>query len=174
MATQPKRSSGTISPSCSLLVNPTMRLPSGNASAPAAPQGRIHRRNRAQNCPPARQAGMSDRLRTHCGRVASELRRTLHGLIYTCIGIGGVSKMQPLQPEQATFLLQMALPALKNEHRVTRKIIEAVPAEQGDYRPDGVSKSALELAWHLASAENFFMDGVAAGQFNYVGGSRPD
>jgi uncharacterized damage-inducible protein DinB len=68
----------------------------------------------------------------------------------------------------------MALPALKNEHRVTRKIIEAVPADQGDYRPDAVSKSALELAWHIASAENFFLDGVAAGEFNYRGGSRPD
>jgi uncharacterized damage-inducible protein DinB len=68
----------------------------------------------------------------------------------------------------------MALPALKNEHRITRKIIEAVPLEQGDYRPDAVSKSALELAWHIASAENFFMDGVAAGQFDTAGSERPD
>jgi uncharacterized damage-inducible protein DinB len=82
--------------------------------------------------------------------------------------------MQPLQPDQATFLLQMALPSLKNEHHVTRKIIEAVPADQGDYRPAGASMSALELAWHIASAENFFMDGVAAGDFNYKGGPRPD
>ena len=82
--------------------------------------------------------------------------------------------MQPLQPEQAIFLLQQALPSLKNEHRVTRKIIEAVPADQGDYRTDGISKSALELAWHIASAENFFLDGIAAGEFNYRGGSRPE
>jgi uncharacterized damage-inducible protein DinB len=69
----------------------------------------------------------------------------------------------------------MALPALKNEHRITRKIIEAIPADQGDYRPDPVSMSALDLAWHIASAENFFMDAVAAGQFNSLaGGSRPD
>jgi len=82
--------------------------------------------------------------------------------------------MQPLQADQAAFLLQMALPALKTEHRTTRKIIEAVPADRGDYRPDAVSKSALELAWHIASAENFFMDGVAAGAFNYQDGGRPD
>jgi uncharacterized damage-inducible protein DinB len=82
--------------------------------------------------------------------------------------------MQPLQPEQAIFLLQMTLPSLKNEHRVTRKIIEAVPAEQGDYRPDGISKTALELAWHIASAEHFFMDAVAAGEFNYADGKKPD
>jgi len=82
--------------------------------------------------------------------------------------------MQPLQPDQATFLSQMALPALKNEHRITRKVIEAIPADQGDYRPDSVSMSALELAWHIASAENFFLDGVAGGAFNYQDGGRPD
>jgi uncharacterized damage-inducible protein DinB len=82
--------------------------------------------------------------------------------------------MQPLLPDQATFLLQMALPSLKNEQRVTRKIMEAVPADRGDYRPDEISMSALELAWHIASAENFFLDGVAAGEFNYKDGSRPE
>jgi uncharacterized damage-inducible protein DinB len=82
--------------------------------------------------------------------------------------------MQSLQPEQATFLLQMALPALKTEHRTTRAVIEAIPADQGDYRPDGVSKSALDLAWHMASAEIFFMDGVASGQFNPAGRGRPE
>jgi uncharacterized damage-inducible protein DinB len=82
--------------------------------------------------------------------------------------------MQSLQPEQATFLLQMNLPSLKNEHRTTRKIIEAIPADQGGYRPDAVSKSALDLAWHIASAENFFMDGVASGEFNYNSAPRPD
>lgn len=82
--------------------------------------------------------------------------------------------MQPLQPEQATFLLQMALPSLKNEHRITRKIIEAVPAEQGDYRPDAVSMRALDLAWHIASAENFFLDAVAAGEFTFGRDTRPD
>lgn len=82
--------------------------------------------------------------------------------------------MPSIQPEQAAFLLQVALPALKTEHRVTRRIIEAVPADRGDYRPDRVSKSALDLAWHIASAENFFLDGVANGQFDYTGGKRPD
>jgi uncharacterized damage-inducible protein DinB len=82
--------------------------------------------------------------------------------------------MQSLQPEQATFLLQMALPSFKIEHHVTRRIIEAIPADQGDYRPDAVSKTALELAWHIVSAETFFMDGVSAGAFNYTGGKRPD
>jgi uncharacterized damage-inducible protein DinB len=82
--------------------------------------------------------------------------------------------MQQLQPDQATFLLQMTLPALKNEYRITRKIIEAVPTDRGDYRPDAASMSALELAWHIASAESFFMTAVAAGEFNPAGGKMPD
>jgi uncharacterized damage-inducible protein DinB len=82
--------------------------------------------------------------------------------------------MQPLQPEQATFLLQMTLPSLKNEHRITRKIIEAVPTDQGDYRPDAASMSALGLAWHIAQAENFFLDAVAAGEFTFGRDTRPD
>src|SRR5216683_1515402 len=81
--------------------------------------------------------------------------------------------MQPLEPEQATFLLQMALPALKNEHRLTRRVIEAIPLDKGDYRPDSISKTALELAWHVASAEDRFLDGVASGEFHFEGSSRP-
>ncbi len=82
--------------------------------------------------------------------------------------------MQTLQPEQATFLLQAALPALKNEQKVTLKMMEALPVDKGDYRPDPVAMSALELAWHIASAESFFMDGVASAEFHPSGGARPD
>jgi uncharacterized damage-inducible protein DinB len=71
--------------------------------------------------------------------------------------------MQTIEPDQAAFLLSTYLPALKNEHRLTRKVMEAIPAGQGGYRPDPISMSALELAWHIASAENMFLDGVAAG-----------
>ena len=58
--------------------------------------------------------------------------------------------MQPIQPDQADFLLQgVYLPGLKNEQRITRTVIEAIPLDKGDYRPDEVSKSALDLAWHI-------------------------
>ena len=82
--------------------------------------------------------------------------------------------MQPIQPEQAPFLLQMALQSLRGEHPVTLKIIQAIPPDKGEYRPDAVAKSAFDLAWHIASAERFFMDGVASGEFNLSGGKRPD
>lgn len=81
--------------------------------------------------------------------------------------------MQALQPEQATFLLQTILPALKNEHRITRKMIEAIPPGKGDYRPDSNSMSAFEVAWHLAGSENLFLEAVAAGEFDYSKTKRP-
>ena len=82
--------------------------------------------------------------------------------------------MLELQPEQATLLLHVTLPALKNEHRTTKKIIEAIPPGQGDYRPDPNAKTALELAWHIASAENMFLDAAASGEFNFSRNTRPE
>src|SRR5258708_27617470 len=83
--------------------------------------------------------------------------------------------MQQMQPDQAAFLLHSVyLPGLKNEHRITKSIIEAVPLDKGDYRPDGVSKSALELAWHIASTEMRFMEALPAGEFDLSPRPRPD
>lgn len=75
--------------------------------------------------------------------------------------------MQPVQPDQAVFLLNaIFLPGLKNESRITKSIVEAIPADKGDYRPDQISKSALDLAWHIVSTEMRFMDAVANGAFD--------
>jgi uncharacterized damage-inducible protein DinB len=75
--------------------------------------------------------------------------------------------MQPIQPDQATFLLQgVYLPGLKNEHRITKSVIEAIPLDKGDYSPDDISMNALGLAWHIVSAENAFIDAVLNGAFN--------
>ena len=50
---------------------------------------------------------------------------------------------RPLTPELVEFWLQdLLLGTLKNEHRTTKKILEAVPADKADYRPDPVSKTA--------------------------------
>ena len=82
--------------------------------------------------------------------------------------------MNPIQPEQAVFLLQLALPAAKNEHRTTRSVIEAIPADNVDYRPDPISKSAMELAWHIVAAEHRFYSGIVAGQFDFTPNHRPE
>jgi uncharacterized damage-inducible protein DinB len=79
-----------------------------------------------------------------------------------------------MQPEQANFLLQTFLPLLEREHSVTQKVIAAIPLDKGDYRPDAVSKSALELAWHLVAAEKRFFEGIAGGRFDFSPINRPD
>jgi uncharacterized damage-inducible protein DinB len=96
---------------------------------------------------------------------------------YTCreFSLAGVTMTQPLQPDQASLIFQSTfLPALQHEHPVTRKIIEAIPLNQGDYRPDPVSKSAIELAWHIAASEKRFLEGIAGGEFNFAPIPRPD
>ncbi len=83
--------------------------------------------------------------------------------------------MQQLQPEQADFLLHgVYLPGLKNEHRITKSIIEAIPLDKGNYRPDEISKTALDLAWHIAVTEIRFMEAVAAGEFDLTPRPLPD
>jgi uncharacterized damage-inducible protein DinB len=83
--------------------------------------------------------------------------------------------MQQIQPDQANFLLHgVYLPGLKNEQRLTKSIIEAIPLDKADYRPDGISKSALDLAWHIAATEMRFMEAVAAGAFDLSPRPLPD
>jgi uncharacterized damage-inducible protein DinB len=83
--------------------------------------------------------------------------------------------MQQIQPEQANFLLHgVYLPGLKNEQRLTKSIIEAIPLDKSDYRPDKISKSALDLAWHIAATEMRFMEAVPAGAFDLSPRPLPD
>jgi uncharacterized damage-inducible protein DinB len=79
-----------------------------------------------------------------------------------------------LQPEQANFLLQVYLPGLKNEYGITKKVISAIPLDKGDYRPDEIAKSAMELAWHTVVTEMRFMEAVTAGEFDLSPRPRPD
>ncbi len=78
-----------------------------------------------------------------------------------------------LQPEQAVFLLQNMLPTFENEHRITRKILDAIPADKASYKPDEISFTAFDLAWHIVSAEHFFLTGVSTGSFNTGAATKP-
>src|SRR5260370_28086665 len=76
--------------------------------------------------------------------------------------------------DQAEFLLsQIYLPAIQNEHKTTRRVIAAMPADKCDFKPHANSMGALQLAWHIAASECFFMNGVVAGKFE-AGGPIPE
>ena len=79
-----------------------------------------------------------------------------------------------LTPDQAKLILAAALPTLKSEHQTTRRVIEAIPLDKGDYRPDPVSKTALELAWHIVAAEKRFLSGIPVGAFDFSPIHRPE
>jgi uncharacterized damage-inducible protein DinB len=82
---------------------------------------------------------------------------------------------QPLSADNASFLLNAVyLPLLQREQPKTRQVIEAIPLDKGDYRPDAVSKSALELAWHIVAAEKRFLNGIVDGGFDFSPISRPE
>ena len=74
--------------------------------------------------------------------------------------------MNPLTADQASFMLHtLGLPGLRNEHRITRAIIGAIPPDRADYRPHADSRSAFDLAWHIVGAEMKYLDAIASGVF---------
>lgn len=76
-----------------------------------------------------------------------------------------------LTPELAEFWLQdILLGTMKNESRTTKKILEAVPADKADYRPDPISKSAMELVRHIAAADVRFLETTINAEFSTAGG----
>jgi uncharacterized damage-inducible protein DinB len=81
--------------------------------------------------------------------------------------------MAPLQPDQALFFRQFMLDGLGREHKVTRSVVEAIPPDKGDYRPDTIVKCANDLAWHIVGAEHRFMDAVINGAFDFSNTGRP-
>ena len=78
-----------------------------------------------------------------------------------------------MQPEQTAFLLSLDAGVCEYEFPITVKVLAAIPAGKEQYSPDAKSMNALELAWHIASSEGWFLEGIARGQFPSEEGHRP-
>ncbi len=70
-----------------------------------------------------------------------------------------------------TSELEMFLSTWDREANNTVKLLEALPAEQYDFRPDAGGRSLGELAWHLAEGDAYMSHGIEAGQFSM--GAKP-
>ncbi|MGD0403259.1 MAG: hypothetical protein ABSB66_08680 [Candidatus Acidiferrales bacterium] len=79
-----------------------------------------------------------------------------------------------MTPDQAAYLLTIFIGEAKKESLTTLRVLLAVPAGKGDYRPHPNSYSALELAWHLASSEVWFLNGFLKGKFEMDDDTMPD
>jgi uncharacterized damage-inducible protein DinB len=67
--------------------------------------------------------------------------------------------------EQAKTVAQVMGQQLQNEWKTTYKVLASVPENGRDYRPDPKSRTAWELATHIAGADIWFLDGVLNKQF---------
>jgi len=59
---------------------------------------------------------------------------------------------------------------IEPEIPTTGRVLEAVPDDQAAYRPHEKSMSAGELAEHIATADNWFLESILAGSFRMEGG----
>jgi uncharacterized damage-inducible protein DinB len=67
--------------------------------------------------------------------------------------------------DQATFLAEYMTKLWEGEFPATCKVLAAVPDAQSSYRPDEKSRTAWELATHLASADIWFLQSIIDGTF---------
>ena len=69
-----------------------------------------------------------------------------------------------MNPENAKAIRDYLVVNLEMEAPTTQRVIAAVPASGYDYTPDVKSMKALDLAWHIVSAEIMLLDmGIVGG-----------
>jgi uncharacterized damage-inducible protein DinB len=73
---------------------------------------------------------------------------------------------QSLSPEFAAGLREVMLQGLAREMETTKKVLGAVLDSNRDFRLDPKSRTAWELAWHLASCDVQMTDEVADQKFD--------
>jgi len=75
--------------------------------------------------------------------------------------------------EQAQSLVHFLISDFENETATTKRVLSAVPAGHENYTPHEKNMSALKLAWHIASADAWFLNGIASGEFAGGEGEMP-
>ena len=68
---------------------------------------------------------------------------------------------------QAKFLVETLAGSLQNEFNTTVKVLAAVKDDNRDYKPDDKSRSAWELATHIAASDVWFLDSIINGRFDF-------
>ncbi len=70
-----------------------------------------------------------------------------------------------MTPEFIKALSGVFLQGLQSEFPVTSKVLASLPEGHQDYRPDPKSKTGMELAWHIASVDIWFIDCIVGHSF---------
>jgi uncharacterized damage-inducible protein DinB len=74
-----------------------------------------------------------------------------------------------MNAEHARAILDTMTGSIEGESVATRKVIAAVPNNNRDYKPDPKSRSAWEIAVHMAISDIWFADSIIKGQFEWAG-----
>jgi uncharacterized damage-inducible protein DinB len=70
-----------------------------------------------------------------------------------------------MNADQAKFLAEHYARVIESEIPTTKKVLAAVAGGNGDYKPDPKSRSAIQLARHIATADAWFVQSVLDGSF---------
>lgn len=72
-----------------------------------------------------------------------------------------------MNAEQAKLLVDYFSSLWEGELPATTKVLRNVPDQRRDYRPDDKSRTAWELATHLALGDVWFIQSIIDGRFNF-------
>jgi uncharacterized damage-inducible protein DinB len=72
-----------------------------------------------------------------------------------------------MNAEQAKILVEQFAGLMENEVQTTCKVLAAVKTGDRDYKPDAKSRSAFELASHMAVSDNWFLQSIIDGKFEF-------
>jgi uncharacterized damage-inducible protein DinB len=72
-----------------------------------------------------------------------------------------------MNPMHAKAAAEAMAALWEGEFPATTQVIAAVKDDNRDYRPDPKSRTAWQLATHLATADMWFMDSIALGKFEW-------
>jgi len=72
-----------------------------------------------------------------------------------------------MNADQAKFLADHYATMIESEIATTAKVVGAVGRGDGDYKPDPKSRSALQLARHIATSDVWFIQSILDGKFEF-------
>lgn len=72
-----------------------------------------------------------------------------------------------MNADQALVAAQTLTTLWEGEFAATCQVLAAVKNDNRDYKPDGKSRSAWEVAKHLATADIWFIDSILNGKFEF-------
>jgi uncharacterized damage-inducible protein DinB len=72
-----------------------------------------------------------------------------------------------MNAEQAQAAAEAMAMLWEGEFSATAQVLAAVKDDARDYKPDPKSRTAWELATHLATADIWFIDSIIAGRFDF-------